>query len=270
MAWLLQEYMKLKNIKKMKRLIYVCSFLLAIVASSCNDDEGYSLDNYIISSATYRQLDGAFYLVNDNGETLWPEANNVSTDLFYDGDRVTVNYTALGADPNGYYDYIVEINNMEKMLTKDMLIFDETTTDFQRDSVGRDPIVISGAWVVDDYLTLTFEMPIAYTTHMITVVEDLTLNATDDGAIILALRQNDFNAPLTGYVGWGIASFNIAALKDQVAEGTTSLKIALRSTNEGGGDIDYETVIDYDFGPEAEPASVKIPNRELMGSDKIK
>ncbi|MFV0365370.1 MAG: hypothetical protein ACK5JS_02560 [Mangrovibacterium sp.] len=249
----------------MKNLVYGLMFLVGLTVSSCNnDDDGYSLDDYVITAATYHQLDGAYYLVNDNGETLWPAASDFMYSSFEDGDRVTVNYTVLGEDPDGYYDYYVSVNGMELMLTKDMVIFDETTTQEQRDTIGSDPIEINNAWIAGDYLTLVFEMPLSYTTHLVNVVDDLALDKTDTGATILELTHNDFDAPSTGYFGWGIASFNISDLKNQ-AEGENSMVIALRATDEYGAKVDYATTLLYEFDGEGEVDST-LKNFKTQGT----
>lgn len=243
----------------MKKLVYgfLAMMLLGVGATSCSsDDEGYSLGDYVIAPATYHQLDDYFYLVNDDGESLWPAANQTHISFLEEGDRVTVNYTILGDDPNGDYTYYVRVNGIEQMLTKDMLIFDETTTTQERDSVGSDPVSITSAWIVDDYLTLTFEMPLAYTTQFVNVIEDLTLDKTDDDAVILELTHNYFNAPLSGYSAWGIASFDISALKEQ---GEDSINIALRARDDSGNAIDYDNRLVYDFSND-NPETASTPN----------
>ncbi|MFV0507401.1 MAG: hypothetical protein ACK5L5_12000 [Bacteroidales bacterium] len=241
----------------MKNLLYTTMILLSLGLSSCNKDEGNSLGEYVISSATFHSLDAAYYLTNDNGETLWPAAGVLKPKDIADKDRVIVNYTKLGKDPDGQYDQEVKVNEIGKMLTKDMLIFDENTTEEVRDSIGNSPVRINGAWIVDDYLTVSFEMPIAYTTHLVNVVEDLTLEKTADGARILELKQNDNEQPLVGYWNWGIASFDISALQEQA---TDSMLIALQAINADGDMVSYKETLNYKFDGSSEtpaPANFK-------------
>ncbi|MFV0520822.1 MAG: hypothetical protein ACK5MI_00110 [Mangrovibacterium sp.] len=238
----------------MKNLMYGFILLLAVFISSCSgSDEGSSV---ISITATYHQLDGGFYLVSDIGEKLYPEENGISYDLT-DGDRVTVSYTILGEDPDGIYDYYIQINAINKMLMRDMFIFDEATTDEVRDSIGNNPIYLINAWIVDDYLTVAFEMPISNTAHIVNLVEDLTEDKTDLGATILHLKQNGNDIPTTEYMGWGVASFNISALKDQANSGETSAVITIRGTNTDGTAISYSTNLIYYFAGET---SLRIRN----------
>ncbi|MFV0520823.1 MAG: hypothetical protein ACK5MI_00115 [Mangrovibacterium sp.] len=231
----------------MKRLIYLFALIAALGMTSCNDDDGYSLDDVVITAATYHQTDGYFYLVNDDGQSLWPAAGIGYYPGFEDGDRVTVNYTPLGKDPDGVYDLYVRLNAMDEMLTKDMVQFDETTTQNVRDSIGYDPIYIDNAWIVDDYLTVVFEFPATYAISMVNIVDDKTLDKTEDGATILELNLNSFDAPYIGYTGWGVASFNILKLRDE-ADGASSINIALRSRDDNGEYVNYSSNITYYFG----------------------
>ena len=49
-----------------------------------------------------------------------------------------------------------KIRDIQRVLIKPILTFNEATTDTERDSIGNAPVNLGLAWITDDYLTVSF------------------------------------------------------------------------------------------------------------------
>ncbi len=222
--------------------------------SSCDDDDGYSLDNYAITIGTFMSTGEYYYIETDGGYTLWPSASNISADKHEDGDRIMVNFTILEeGDENDTYDYYVKINSTASILTKAIFNFNEETTQEEKDSIGNDPVTIHDTWFTDDYLNVEFEYGGGYATHFINLVKDSTDLETENGEIILELKHNKNGDPYN-YSQWGIVSFDISELKK---EGENSVDIFLRSID-SDGQYSYNKVLTYDYSSEESTSQASI------------
>jgi hypothetical protein len=217
--------------------------LIAFVAYSCSDDDGYSLGDFWVTTGTVVKTTDYFYVVTDGGEDLWPAATNVAPGSLEDGMRILINYTILGEDPNGQYDYYVKVNGISELLTKPIFNFDETTTQAVKDSIGNNAVFITDAWFTGDYLNVQFEYgggP-GYI-HFINLVKDTEDLTSENGEIILELKHNKNGDPYN-YLQWGIASIDISELK---TEGQSSVELILRSLNKSG-ELVYTDAMTYEY-----------------------
>lgn len=238
----------------MKKLWIPLSLLLsALILSSCSDDDGYSLNDYWLTTGTFMATDDYFYIVTDEGDNLWPSASNISADKHDDGERILVNYTILqDATDTTQYDYFVKVNGTSTILTKDLFTFTSETTDAVKDSIGNDAITIKDTWFTDNYLNMEFEYGGGYGIHYISLVKDETDLNTGDGEIILELKHNGNDDPYN-YVQWGLASFDLSELQ---VDGEESVDIFVRALDEEGN-YKYNKVLTYEYGVEIAPYSME-------------
>jgi hypothetical protein len=200
--------------------------------NSCQNDEGYSLDNFWVSLATVKNTTGSstFLLQLDNGTLLWPAANQAVGFQPADSERVMINYTILSDKVNANYDHDIRLNDITKVLTKPVI--DLTTAN--KDSIGNDPLTISSMWLGDNYLNVVFSFMGNSKTHMINLVRNTTVSYTD-GKVHLELRQNAYNdLQTTSYDG--IACFK---LKPLLPNGATSVDIVVDVKNYDGTTNSY-------------------------------
>ena len=236
----------------MKKLRFgILLALTSVLLFSCDDDDGYSLGDYWVTTGTVVETSDYYYVVTDGGDALWPSATNVPPSSLEDGMRVLVNYTILGdADDSELYDYYVKVNGISELLTKPIFNFDETTSEEVKDSIGNDPVTIVDTWFTNNYLNVQFEYGGGYGIHFINLVKDTEDLETENGEIILELKHNKNGDPYN-YKQWGVASFDISELQ---VPGQTSVDIFVRSLNKDG-EYHYNTVLTYEYDAEVEPVS---------------
>ncbi len=220
--------------------------LISLFLVSCNDDDdGYSLNDYWITTGTVIKTSDYYYVTTDSGDDLWPSASNVAPGYLEDGMRVFVNYTILGDEKDNTYDYFVKINSMSEILTKSVFSFTEATTNEIKDSIGYDPVTITDTWFTNDYLNIQFEYGGGAYTHFINLVKDSTDLKTEEGAIILELKHNKNNDPYN-YLQWSVASFDISELQE---EGQSSVEIFVKAIDKQG-EYQYNKALTYEYGEE--------------------
>lgn len=239
----------------MRSVYFLFSLILgSLLFVSCSGDDGYSLNDYWLTTGTFLESDDYFYVMTDEGESLWPSSSNIDTDKHNDGDRILVNYTILQEAPdNSSHDYFVSINSTSKILTKDLFTFTSESTDVVRDSIGNDPVTIKDTWFTDDYLNIQFEYGGGYGMHFISLVKDETDLETENGEIILELKHNRNGDP-NNYVQWGLASFDLTELQE---DGKESVDLFVRALAKDGS-YQYNKVITYGYGPSIAPYTLEI------------
>ncbi len=235
--------------------------LIGIITFSCSDDDdGYSLGDFWVTTGTVVKTTDYFYVITDGGDDLWPAATNVSPGSLEDGMRILVNYTILGEDTEGNYDFLVKINGISELLTKPIFNFDETTSAEVKDSIGYDAVTITDTWFTDDYLNVQFEYGGGPGfIHFINLVKDTEDLTTENGEIILELKHNKNGDPYN-YLQWGIASFDISEIKDM---GQSSVDIFLRSLDKEGN-YQYNKVLTYEYEQlEIEPFTKQFSDKPM-------
>ena len=188
-------------------IIFCCTFFVAIF-NSCDDDDGYSLGDVYGGLATVKPLgDNSFYLVLDNGTTLWPAAPYPYNPK--QNQRTVAYFTILGEKIDGY-DYYVKIRALNDILTKGVI----DLTEENADSIGNDPIRIFRYWEGDDYLNIEF----GYNrggekVHFINMVNNTTATIAEDGKIHLEFRHNANGDPQKNGVK-GLVAFDLRPYKE--------------------------------------------------------
>lgn len=220
---------------------YVFLFLLPLMGfMACDDDDGYSLDDFWVSMATVDNPDNQpyFYLELDNNELVWIAATNYPYYTPRTGQRILVDYTILNDKPeNSGYDHDVKLNDAYNVLTKDIFYI----TPSSQDSIGNDPIDIRDIWVGSDYLNIQFIYGANNKRHMLNLVYDES-KVYSDGKTHLEFRHNA-NDDADTYRAGGLVSFDLSSLRPQPREGDLELVIHVKERD--GQDRTYNVVYKY-------------------------
>lgn len=226
--------------KRLKLLMFLLVLAIVPALQSCDDDDdSYSLDNYLVELATVNiNAGGSVYFVLDDGETLWPAASYVPYQGLEKGTRVIGSFTVLSNAQNGY-DHFVRLNDYSKVLTKGVI----DLTEANKDSIGDDPVRITDMWVSGEYLNVQFDMNVPRTEkHRVNLVRNTTLSYTEEAYAHLEFRYNDMN-DVTDYVTRNIVSFRLGNYGP--SGGLNGLKIRINSAVNGEKiiQIDYPTLL---------------------------
>ena len=215
------------SMKKVKyNFILLLGLFLTINLTSCSDDDGYNLNDFVLSLATVNPIDvekGTYSLILDDGTTLWPTASNVLYRPKY-GQRVLVSYTIL-SDQIGEYDHYIRVNNIYDILTKKVV---DLTAENEKE-IGNDPIKLLSMWVGDDYLNIHFGVNVGggQAKHAINLVQNklsVDVQNTSDNEITLEFRHNANGDP----ENYGEKSFVAFDLRPFKKEGKDSVTFVIK------------------------------------------
>ena len=199
--------------KRINSFLFVA--LVSLLFVSCNDDEGYSLNDVWRSLATVENPDDEshFFFTLDNGTRMWTAATSNPQYKPKDGQRIIADYTILSDGPgDGSYQHDVKLIGAYKVLTKG--IFDITPE--TQDSIGHDPIKVEDIWIGNDYLNVKFIYKGQNKAHFINLVSD-DEKQYDDENIHLEFRHNA-NDDVPTYNMRGIVSFDLISLQNDEVE----------------------------------------------------
>lgn len=205
-------------------LLFICIF----IATSCNDDDGYSLGEFRVNMATVKELESAdnFYLQLDNGSKLWIAVPAVVGTPKYE--RVIINYTLLSDSIDGY-DHMIRLNGISSILTKDIAYIDPDD-EVKQDSIGNDPIKIISIWEGGDYMNIKFGFNYGETKqHLISLIADEPDFDITSEPIKLTFRHNKFNDPeryaIQDYVCYNLKPYKDAAIAAERDKITFEVKV---------------------------------------------
>ncbi|MDG5800187.1 NigD-like protein [Marinilabiliaceae bacterium ANBcel2] len=210
-----------------KILFYTLTLILSLAIYSCSDDDdSYSLNKYWVSPATV-EVDGAgnVSFVTDNRERLFPSGGikGSSRDQFENGDRIWLNYTILSKS-EGAYDYLVMVNRVDKILTKDIIELNAHNAD----SIGNDPVRIIDWWFSKDHLSIRFVYGGGGKVHFINLVQDIDNPKNEEGIPVLEFRHNRNDDPYN-YKMYGTVSFSLDYLVEQADEEVDEVEFILKA-----------------------------------------
>lgn len=221
--------------KKCFFILFFFLLLLNIMLSSC-DNDGYSLGDIYWDYGVI-QKEGEGYTVRlDNGAVLFPSASAVPAYYLKDKDRLIVDYTILGdAAAGSYFDYYVKINDVYKILTKDILEY----TPLISDSLGHDPVILNEVWIKNGYINFDFFYSGGQpgVIHMVNLAKHP--EKTEDGRILLDFRHNA-NDDLYSYKYRGIVAFPASQIYDVWTD-----SVCLRLRYDGYGREETEDITWY-------------------------
>lgn len=189
---------------------FFLSLILNIFLSSC-DDDGYSLGNFVIDYGVIQKSGNEYMIRLDGGAVLYPSVSYYPSDYLKDKERILVDFTVLqDADSTKSYDYYVKVNELYKILTKDILDYSLQNSD----SLGHDPVFLNDIWIKNGYITFDFFFGAGQPglKHMVNLAKHV--EKTDDGRILLDFRHNAFD-DVYNYRFRGLVAFPA----EQITEG---------------------------------------------------
>lgn len=220
--------------------------LLSLTA--CSDDEGYDLGNFTVEVLTVIPEGNTYYLMRDNGETLWPFASD-ARGYVPSHTRASVNYTLLSDSIPGF-SHGIKVNWIENILTKSIA----RNQGAANDSIyGTDPVQIEAMGIGGGYLNICFganfgNRGIAHYINLVPVA------AQDSLPYVLEFRHNAYHDEAL-YGARGLVAFDLASLPDTGGKDVTltvrvhtfegekeyTLPYNSRPTSEGNFSIDNYT-----------------------------
>lgn len=200
-------------------LSFIFILILNILFSSCNDD-GYSLNDFYGDYGVVHKTSDTYTIRTDHGAVLYPAASNVPSCYLQNNDRILVNFTILGdADTTSPYDYYVKVNDVYKILTKNIVEY----TPVISDSLGHDPVYLNDLWINNGFITFDFHFGGGQPgiKHMVNLTRHPL--PTTDNRILLEFRHNAFNDAYT-YNYRGLVAFPLYPI-EQAAQDSVRLRI---------------------------------------------
>lgn len=186
--------------------VYLLGLTLAVtfLLPSCDDDDSYSLDKFIVTMATVERDSGSSpYLMLDNGKSVWISASQVPYMKLPSGQRMAANLTLLADNKQGF-DYWARLNSYYLVLTKNIIKLDEAN----QDSIGNDKVGINKIWVGGNYLNVEFTMYLpSKEKHMVNLVENTIEEHPNDGYAYLGFRYNAMGDENANYITRQLVSF---------------------------------------------------------------
>lgn len=215
-----------------------------LLLASCNDDDGYSLNDYYAGWGTVVGSNDNFHIRLDGSSNLYISATLVPVRGLEDGQRLIAYFTILGdagsTNPQSYY---IRLNDYYKVLTKDPVLQSDVNEDPELEGeMGEDNVDMAAASFGWNYLNIKFGMRhTGSVTHRISLVrDDVTEDPLREDSVYLYLRHNamgDNQSQGTPY-GTGLVSFDISSI---VPSGKTQVPVKLIWTG-------YDGVERYDKG----------------------
>ena len=207
--------------KMMKFKMLVCLLALAGISfTSCNNDEGYSLDKAWYSIATLNPMGDSksYWLTLDDGTTIWPVATNIPWFYPKERQRAFVIYTLLSDEFQGY-SHAAKILDIETILTKPIA---ENLGDGNDEKYGADPVKITDIWIGDGFLNIVFDFD--YGGNAVHYINLIPRNDADT-PYSFEFRHNAYNDDKR-YRRSAIVAFDLSSIK---TEGEVELAINVQT-----------------------------------------
>ena len=213
------------NLMRCKGLFLALTLSVGILFSSC--DDWSDKDDYLYRKIGIVQKSADEKIIKlDRGWELHPESP--LSDLT-EGERIIADFTVekeMGKTPPTYE---IKLYNTHKVLTKDVLEYQEEISD----SLGTDPLRVNDAWIANGYINFdfTFLGGKPQLKHMVNLAVHPRVEGED--FILLEFRHNAYEDPYERRQ-WGIVSFSTASLLDLIdtpEAKTINLKIQYKGFN---------------------------------------
>ncbi|MCU4162790.1 NigD1/NigD2 family lipoprotein [Carboxylicivirga caseinilyticus] len=209
--------------------------LLGLLTHSCNDSDGYSLNDIWVTIGNIEVEDDSYIIVTDGGTRLFPSATAMPDYGFDDGDRLFINFTILGdgSEESGI-DHYIKLNSYRRILTKGLI----ELTEENADSIGNDPIWFGDTeedvWISNNYLNVGFIYEGSpWVTHYINLVIDSNNPTNEDGIPVFEIRHNANDDPYSQPPLNAFVSFDLTELQyPEQTEITFIVKSTGRSESE--------------------------------------
>lgn len=211
-----------------KTILRLTGILLCILLfSACKDDyedhyQGYGMVN-ILGESNYQ-------IKMDDGYVLHPkEAPFPSSDLT-DSMRLSLEYSIIEIQDSSVD---VKILRAMEILTKPVIAYDTTTLD----SIGNDPIKISGYWIAHGFLNFEFVYaggyPVVNVKHMVNLLQ----HTDNTEGLLFEFRHNAFGDKREQLYS-GVVSFPIDHLLDNMPK-PVKIKVKYHDSNNSNRTIEF-------------------------------
>lgn len=198
-----------KKILKWTGILFLCVLLF----SSCKDGEdyyqGYGMVN-ILGESSYQ-------IKMDDGYTLHPKEAPFPSSELSDSMRLNLEYSIIEMQDSSMD---VKIHRAIEILTKPIIAYDTTTLD----SIGNDPIKISGYWIAHGFLNFEFvyagSYPVVSVKHMVNLLQHTDYTE----GLFFEFRHNAFKDKREQLYS-GVVSFPISHLLNDTSK---PLKIKIK------------------------------------------
>ena len=199
------------------------------LTTSCLKD-GKSLDRYWLSYGVLIGSTGNLNVRLDDGTILYPDAKSQNYLTQFASDRILVNYSVESNKvENGKTNYNVKINNVDKLLKKNVVML----TKQNADSLGKDPINAQNFWFGNNFLNINFSFLQEQKIHMINLAVDTIQN--NPQVVSLLLKHNALNDS-PAFERSGFVSFDLTSLLN----GKDSVKINVNYKDYNGVSHDFK------------------------------
>lgn len=240
-----------------KRKLHYTALLIIIlsITFACDDNDGYSLNDFRISIASVVPEGGQAYSLRlDNGKKLWPAA----ADIYYkpkENQRVFVNYSILSDKLDGF-DHYVKVNDIWNILTKPVI----ELTEQNADSIGNNPLKINEIWIGSNYLNVGFSFNYSgERPHAINLVQNKTIANEDNDVIELELRHNSYNSNSNTLFD-GFACFDLKPFQEEMKD-SIPIKVSVKDWD---GEKVFELMYKYKELSKDETPIPKITTNEYI------
>lgn len=202
-------------------------FLCVLLFSACKDDyedhyQGYGMVNLLGESS--------YQIKMDDGFTLHPKEAPFPSSELNDSMRLSLDYSIIDMQDSSVD---VKIHRAIEILTKPVIAYETSILD----SIGNDPIKISGYWIAHGFLNFEFiysgGYPVVSVKHMVNL-----LHHTDNSdGLLFEFRHNAFGDKREQLYS-GVVSFPVSNLLDNSSQ-PLKIKIKYRDSNNSNRTIEF-------------------------------
>lgn len=202
-------------------------FLCVLLFSACKDDyedhyQGYGMVNLLGESS--------YQIKMDDGFILHPKEAPFPSSELNDSMRLSLDYSIIDMQDSSVD---VKIHRAIEILTKPVIAYETSILD----SIGNDPIKISGYWIAHGFLNFEFiysgGYPVVSVKHMVNL-----LHHTDNSdGLLFEFRHNAFGDKREQLYP-GVVSFPISNLLDNTSQ-PLKIKIKYRDSNNSNRTIEF-------------------------------
>ncbi len=182
-------------------------FLFLLVTTGCSGDD--EKDMSFLDLGIINHYGNDYLIITDAGINLLAYA--LPTELDFDDNlRVSVRYKVIRpAEPDDSIklDYIVAVEDINELLTKEIITID----DANRDTLGSSSVKFENVWITQDYLTVYFSFYAGTKEHYFNLTYD-PMEQTSDDFVALTFRHKD-NGDTEIKQYWGYISFRLNSLR---------------------------------------------------------
>lgn len=202
-------------------------FLCILLFSACKDDyedyyQGYGMVN-ILGESNYQ-------IKMDDGYILHPKEAPFPSSELTDSMRLSLEYSIIEIQDSSVD---VKILRAMEILTKPVIAYDTTTLD----SIGNDPIKISGYWIAHGFLNFEFVYaggyPVVNVKHMVNLLQ----HTDNTEGLLFEFRHNAFGDKREQLYP-GVVSFPIDHLLDNMPK-PVKIKVKYHDPNNSNRTIEF-------------------------------